>query len=164
MKANLLAAGTCCVFLLATVGCGKQESAATPPAQPSPQASSTAAKSTTNAASAAASQAAADVKQAADKAVTDTKQAAEKVAADAQKTVQAGATEASKLAQSTIENIKKLVDEKKYQEALTALQQAATLQLTPGQKKTVEDLTAQVQKLLATDPAKAAGGLLEPKK
>ena len=111
------------------------------------------------AATAQATQTVAQVKQAADKAVTDTKQAA----TDAQKAVTAGAADATKLAQSAIDNVKKLVGEKKYQEALTALQQTAALQLTPDQKKTVDDLLAQVQKLLATDPAKAAGGLLPPK-
>ena len=96
-------------------------------------------------------------------AVAQVAQAADKVAADAQKAAAAGAAEASKLAESTIDSIKKLVGENKYQEALTALQQAAKLQLTPAQKKTVDDLMAQVQKLIATDPAKAAAGLLPPK-
>ena len=154
MKSNILAAGTCGLLLLATVGCGKQDSPAAPATPSSPSASSATrdARSAMGAATAQATQAVAQVAQAADK-----------VAADAQKAAAAGAADAAKLAESTIDSIKKLVGENKYQEALTALQEAAKLQLTPAQKKTVDDLTAQVQKLLVTDPAKAVGGLLPPK-
>jgi len=161
-KSNFLATGTCCAFLLAAVGCGKQETPAAPatPASPSASAAAKDAQSAMGASAAQASQAATDVKQAAEKAAADTKQATEKVAADAQKATAAGADEAAKLAQSTLENVKKLIGEKKYQDALTALQRAATLQLTPEQKKTLDDLTAQVQTLLATDPTKAVGGLV----
>ena len=147
MKANILATGACCALLLATVGCGKQESQTTPATPSSPSASSTTR----------------DTRSAMGAATAQATQAVAEVAADTQKAAAAGAADAAKLAESTIDSIKKLVGENKYQEALTALQQAAKLQLTPAQKKTVDDLTAQVQKLLATDPAKAVGGLLPPK-
>ena len=165
-KVSFLVAAICGASLLVTVGCGKQDSTAPSSTPPSP----TAASGTTDVpkamgtAAAQATQAVASVKQAADKAVTDTKQAAQQVAGEAQKTAAAGAAEATKLADTAIAKAKVLMGEKKYQEALTALQQAAALQLTPDQKKTLDGLMAEVQKLLATDPTKAVGGLLEPKK
>lgn len=173
-QTTFLITTACGTLLLAAVGCGKQESStpATSTSAPAAQQVQKAATATADKAG----QVAADVAKATDKAVADTKQAAgqaaadtkkatEQAVADVQKTATAGAAEATKLAESSIESIKKLVSEKKYQEALTALQQAtAKLQLTPEQQKTVDDLLAQVQKALATDPTKVVGGLLEPKK
>jgi membrane-bound lytic murein transglycosylase len=155
MKTNLylaLVSGACGLCLLTTTGCGKQDEAPAP-ATPSTNTSSTTsqARSAADSVAAQASQAAADAKAAADKTIAET-----------QKTVGAATEQAAKTAESTIATVKQLINDKKYQEALTSLQHAAKLQLTPEQKKTVDDLLAQVQKLLATDAVKAIPGVPQP--
>lgn len=168
MKTNLYLAvvsGACGLCLLTTTGCGKQDSSAapaTPPTTPSSTASQV--RSAADNVATQATQAAADVKATADKTIAETQKAAQQVAADSQKAVASATDQAAKAAESTIATIKQLIGDKKYKEALTSLQQAAKLQLTPEQKKTVDDLLAQVQKLLATDAVKAVGGIPQPPK
>ena len=96
------------------------------------------------------------VKQAADKAATEVKQAGDKIA-DA---VAKPAEPASAQADGVIAKAKSLVTEKKYSEALTALAGLKDIKLTDAQQKIVDELKAQIQKLMSGDAGKAAGNLL----
>lgn len=154
-----LLAGACGAALMLVPGCGKPESSgnsqtSSGSAGPAPNPVESLAQK--------AGQSAAEVKQAADQTVAKGKTAAEQLAADAKQSVSAVATDVARQAESVIANVRQLIADKKYQEALTALQNAAKLQLTPEQKKTVEDLKAQAQKLASSDAVKAVGGLLQP--
>lgn len=170
------------VFLLAA-GCSKKE-------EPAPAASNV---------SAASDSAAADMKKASDsaadaaqKAANDlgaqaagVQKAADAAAADAQAQAAAarkaadtaaadlqgqGAAITSK-AQAAIDNASKLIAESKWSEALQALNQLATMKLTPEQQAMVDKLKAEAQKLAqqgvasqATEKAsKAVGGFLQKK-
>jgi len=61
--------------------------------------------------------------------------------------------------------VRKLVDEKKYQEASAQLAEMANVQLTPEQRQLVDKLKAEIQKGLSGEAVesgkKALGGLLQ---
>jgi len=138
------------VLALGLAGCNKQESG-TPTAADAEKATST-----TGAA----------LQQAADTAKTEASKLAEstKAAADV------AAAEASSKARQVIDKAKSLVAGSQYPEALSTLQQLASIKLTPEQQKLVDDLKAQIQKLMAassktaSDAAGAASSLPGGKK
>ena len=73
-------------------------------------------------------------------------------------------TPATDQAQGLIDKVKGLIVEKKYTEALAALQDLSALKLTAEQQAMANELKAQIQKAMSaqatSEATKAAGGLL----
>jgi outer membrane biosynthesis protein TonB len=67
-------------------------------------------------------------------------------------------------AQSQIDNVKGLIAEKKYPEALAALKNLSAMKLTPDQQTMADGLKAEVQKAMqaeaTSEATKSVGGLL----
>lgn len=151
MKLKIIVAGfAACLVAALLGGCGNKET--TPPV--TPEAQSTAVSATTNAPEAA--PAATAVEKTAATAATEATQAVSQAAADASKQTAAETTQI----QGLIDQAKSLVDQKKYQDALDTLKQLGSFKLTAEQQKLVDDLKAQIQKLMTSDAAKSAGGIL----
>jgi len=149
--------------LLFLAGCGKSEQASAPTPPEPPKAVEPAAPVI-----AAADAAAPAVPQAAAQAQTQVvaaPAAVEKPAADAQ--VQASSLTSK--TQTTIDQVKKLLADKNWSEALKALNDLAAAKLTPEQQATIESLKQQALKMgqeaaaakLTEQGSKAVGDLLK---
>jgi hypothetical protein len=117
-------------LLLALGGCEKKETSGTLTESPS-----------TNSLSATA----AGLKDTAQQAVAEVRTTAENATAEAGRQVGAVTDQAQKL----IDQAKSLIAERKYNEAWESLTRVSGLQLTADQKRVVEDLKAELQKLMA---------------
>jgi hypothetical protein len=146
------------VSLIAFTGCDKKD-------QP------TAASDSTNETQSALASVAAEVKQTAEAAAAGAKDTAAKVTTEVKQATQnTTAAVTSKMdavkaeAQTLIDKAKGLVTDEKYEDALASLKQLSNLTLNAEQQKTVDNLKAQIQKLMAsqvvTNATSALGNLL----
>jgi hypothetical protein len=184
MKTNKLIVSLSAVLIAALVaGCGAKTEPEKTPTEESgaPLGSATTLKDSANQAVDAAKDTAAavagQVKTVATNAVEQAKDAAAVATTEAQKAVEAAKTSVANAlssstnqvqsttnstmaqAQGLIDKAKALVTDKKYQEALSSLQQLTGFQLTAEQQKTVDELKATIQTALQSDAGKAVQNL-----
>lgn len=92
----------------------------------------------------------------ADKAVTMATEASNQIAATATNVVNSATTQFDDL----VGKAKAYIADKKYTDALAAINSLSNLTLTPEQQKIVDDLKAEVKKLMSGSAADAAKNLL----
>jgi prophage DNA circulation protein len=106
-----------------------------------------------------------DAKQAAGQAAREVKQAAESVATGAAAAATNAVEGVKAEAQSLIDKTKTFLSETRYEDALASLKQLSNVSLTPEQQKTVNDLKAQLEKLMSsqivTNAASALNNILK---
>jgi hypothetical protein len=148
----------CTALLTLVCGCNKSDQSMAPE-KATPDSSTGAISSAVTDLKEQAREAAANVKATADAAVENTKQAAQNLASATNSKVESVKAEA----QSLIDKTKAFISEKKYEDALASLKQLSNLSLTPEQQKAVDNLKAQLQKLITsgavTNAASAVGNL-----
>jgi hypothetical protein len=151
MKTKYIATSLSIATTLAlTAGCSKSDDSAKSMSEQTSNAASTV-MDKTKAAATEVKDKAVEVK---DKAVAATENAVQSAK------IAAGSTTASDPAQSLIDKAKSLVSSQQYQPALDTLAKLNDMKLTDAQQKMVDDLKAQIQKLMAAQAVGSAGGLL----
>lgn len=140
IEPNRLVSGlVACLVAAMVVGCSREGSTTSNGATNAPGALATAVE----AARTSAQQAAAQVKEVATKVGRETAIEVDSLRAQAQ---------------GVLDRARSLAAEKKYSEALSSLKQLADLKLTPENQRRVDDLKAQIQKLMSSETVSNALG------
>ncbi len=156
MRANLFVVLSLSAGIALLAGCGKDEQTPAGTTSTTP----TTAESVTKAAGEAVKTAVDTASTEAKKAVETVKTNAEQIAKDASAQVKTAVDGAASKFDSLYQQAKSYVAEKKYQDSLSVIQQLSNLKLTPEQQKLVDDLKAQVQKLIGEQATKEATSTL----